>query len=266
MKKAYANTRHGQVHLRQLPALGPEPAAGNPLVCLHPTPYSGLFYETIAPYLAQGRSVIAPDYPGYGASDVVKAEPSITQFAEAMVDALQALGAAPGYDLLGFHTGCLVAVEIAHLVPNLIEKLVLVDVPYFEPVKRSQMLAMTAPPPVISTKLSSVESAWQRNIASRWGVVGLNRSMALLAEELRTGTEVNRGFQAAFSYPCEERFASVSKSTLVIATQSSLLQPSRETSKMIRGCALQEAPEVHPPAMETGAPKIAELALNFLKA
>ena len=241
---------------------------GTPVVCLHPTPYSGLFYETIAPRLARGRVVIAPDYPGYGGSDAGGELPSITDFAEAMCDALhgidEGLGISGPFNLFGFHTGCLVAVEMSLLEPGLVGKLVLVDVPYFEPRKRTELHAMTTAPPVFSVDVACLEKSWERNVGARMDTQPLARSLEMFTEELRAGERVNRGFHAAFTYECEAAFAAVEKSVQVIATHSSLLEASRVSAGLIPGCVWRECPEVEAPAMETGARTLATAALEFL--
>jgi pimeloyl-ACP methyl ester carboxylesterase len=267
MRKIYADSRIGQIHIRYTGANGKEIAA--PIVCLHPTPYSGLFFETIAPYLSVDRQVIAPDYPGYGGSDAGSEQPSIREFADAMCDALRSMMDNPGFegpfDLFGFHTGCLVATEMSLIDPDLVGHLVLVDVPYFKAEKRKELHAMTTVPPVFSAEVSCLEKSWERNVGSRWDTQPLGRSLEIFTEEMRAGEGVNRGFHAAFTYLCDEAFAAVSKPTLVIATNSSLLEASRASSALIPGCRLRECPEVEAPAMEVGAQVIAEAAIEFLE-
>ena len=66
IEKSYLRTDAGQVHVRTLNASGSESAPA--LICLHPSPYSGCYFETVMPLLNDGRRVVAPDYPGYGSS------------------------------------------------------------------------------------------------------------------------------------------------------------------------------------------------------
>ena len=110
------------------------------LLLLHPMPHDGSFFTTIAPFLAAGRTVIAADYPGYGRSDPFGETPSISVYAEAMIDTIRARNTQGRADLLGFHTGCLVATEMALSYPDEIHRTVQVDVPYFLEEKRQQML------------------------------------------------------------------------------------------------------------------------------
>ena len=129
IRKGYVGTDFGQVHYREL---GPSVAAERrPLVCLHPAPSSGLYFTTVMPLLNENRRVIAPDYPGYGGSDAVTTPPAIADYAGAMLDVAAELVTGRSVDLLGFHTGCLVAVEMALAAPERVRRIVLCDVPYF---------------------------------------------------------------------------------------------------------------------------------------
>jgi pimeloyl-ACP methyl ester carboxylesterase len=111
-----------------------EPANGatkTPLILLHPLPHSGSFFAAIAPLLAVDRFVFAPDYPGYGASWPLEGPPTISLYAQSVMEAWQAQEISQKPDLFGFHTGCLVAPELALSCPDEVGRLVLVDVPYF---------------------------------------------------------------------------------------------------------------------------------------
>ena len=110
------------------------------LFLLHPMPHDGSFFSVIAPLLAGGRTVIAPDYPGYGKSDPVRGEPTIRLYAEAMIDTIRARDTRGRVDLFGFHTGCLVETEMSLEFPDEVHRLVQVDVPYFGKDKREELL------------------------------------------------------------------------------------------------------------------------------
>lgn len=72
------------------------------------------------------------------------------------------------------------------------------------------------------------------------------------------------GFIAAFNYPSEERFFKIKHDTLVIATDSVMLDTSRAAARAIRKSELLEFPEVNPPALENGAAVISNATLEFL--
>jgi pimeloyl-ACP methyl ester carboxylesterase len=130
-------SRYGEIHWREW-KLGE--SSQPDLVLLHPLPHGGDFFGTIAPLLAHGRAVIAPDYPGYGHSDPIGFTPSICVYAQAVMDARRSCKRPGAADLLGFHTGCLVGVELSLQYPRDVRRLVQIDVPFFEPRERKTML------------------------------------------------------------------------------------------------------------------------------
>lgn len=191
------------------------------LILLHPLPHAGSFFSVIAPYLAAGRTVLAPDYPGYGRSDPLSEIPSIAIYAEAMIDVLRGRDTKGAVDLFGFNAGCLVAAEMSLRYPQEVHRQVQVDVPFFTPVERR--------------KMAGEDSA-------------------------------NGGSMAVFSYASEERYPRIVHETLVIATDSSLLEPSREAARSIPGSVLREFPRIHEPVLTNGAAKISKTALEFFGA
>ena len=120
-RKIYANTRFGQMHLRIWGNGATAPATC--VVCLHPVPYSGRYFDTFAAVLADSVVVIAPDMIGYGGSTNIPAPISIADHAAAVADALESLREAGFRDTdfvpLGFHTGSAVGGELAIRQPSL---------------------------------------------------------------------------------------------------------------------------------------------------
>ena len=264
MRRRYADTGLGQVHLRTLAPSGQ--ASQPPLVCLHPIPYSGLYFTTIAPLLADRRAVIAPDYPGYGGSDAVTDRPSIADYAAAMLQALaprdgQAWGPV---DLMGFHTGCLVAAEMALARPERVGRIVMIDAPVFEAAERAAMYDRATAQPAITETLDSLAPVWDTNVAKRLGSMPLMRAFALFVEQLRSGGRAAHGFHAAFTYSGENRLHRLTGSVLVIATRSGLLEPTRRAARRIPGARLVERLDIERAVLEEGAQAIAADVLGFL--
>jgi len=262
MKRSYAQSRFGQIHVYQLEAQGRKNSP--PLILLHPMPYSGLHYATIAPYLNRERDVIAPDFPGYGGSDKLAEKPSINDFAVAMIDVLADMGISEPCDFFGFHTGCLVATEISLIKPEIVRKLVLVDVPYFEKQKREELYDQVISFVPISTDFKCLETAWQFSITKQIGNVPLERSFELFVEQLRAGNGRTFGYHAAFTYPCEEKFPQIEHPTLVIATKSGLFEETHMAAKKVPDCTLEELLDIEYIAMDIGAKPISKLTLDYL--
>lgn len=251
IRKTYADTPYGQVHVRTVAAANGETKPA--LVCLHPVPSSGLYFTTAMPMLNDGRRVIAPDYPGYGGSDELTDDASIAAYAKAT---LQAVAADEPIDILGFHTGCLVAVEMALRAPTSIRRLVLCDIPYFTGETQQQLAGKMSTPMPIGSELESIAGPWKFNIESRIAAVPLPRAIELFAEHMRVGANDARGFVAAFAYDCAANFAKLQADTIVLATQSGLHAPTVEAAAQISGASFVDVAEVSSAVFESGSTAI----------
>jgi len=101
------------------------------ILFLPPAPHTGAFFDTVRNRLSD-LDTRAATYPGYG--NVPKTHISIPAYAESV------LANAKGATLVGFHTGCLVAIEAA-LQNKDIGPLILVDVPYFDAATKEKYAA-----------------------------------------------------------------------------------------------------------------------------
>ena len=111
MRRRYVDVGDRQVHVG---IVGPEPAGAvaRPLVLLHQTPRSIDEFAEVAPLLAADRTVVAVDLPGMGASDPPAGAVSIEAMAAGVIGAIEGLGI-ERCDLVGHHTGGVVALEVA---------------------------------------------------------------------------------------------------------------------------------------------------------
>lgn len=199
------------------------------LVCLHPMPYSGAFFAMAAPWLGLRRDLFCPDYPGFGKSEPLPGDWSIEAWADAVGDTLDAFGVSGTVDVLGFHTGCLVGPALALSHPGRVRRLVLVDVPYFDPEQREALAEKTAN-------------------AARY----VGKPVAI------------RGFRTAFAYDPITSFKQLEHPTLVIGTDSSLHGPSEAAARAIQGAQFLGREDLSAPVFETGAAAIAECVDAFL--
>ncbi len=254
IERRYHACRFGELHVRRLPAR--DAATHPPLLCLHPSPHSGAYFATVMPLLNRARDVIAPDYPGYGGSSPPPAPPSIDDYAVAMLELLDDMEVAR-VDALGFHTGCLVAAETALQGPARIERLVLVDIPYFTGSERDELYARTAVPRPLNADPSCLASEWETNVTQRLDAMSLARAIELFVESLRAADRSHWGFHAAFTYPSDERLPSVMTPTHVIATQSGLLDATRRAARALPDVRLIERLDIVRAVFEEGASRIA---------
>ena len=263
-RKCYVDTDYGQVHLVVHAAR--QQAKYPPLICLHPIPYSGIYFNTLVPRINAQREIIVPDYPGYGASDFYRETPSVNDYAMATGQAVAALNLPGAVDLLGFHIGALVALEFSLCFPELSRRLALVDVPYFKPEERAAMLRKFGlKKEKFSEDPDCLAQAWNFNVTRQLEAVPLARSFELFVEQLRAGENANNGYYAAFTWPCEARFPETSAQCLVVATNAGLYAYSVEAAGLIPGCELAELPAITRAVFETGAEEIATLTNTFLE-
>lgn len=256
MRKYYGNTRFGQVHARLHESDGDETSV--PLVCLHPSPFSGLYFSTVIPLLNTNRLVVAPDYPGYGGSDGLASPPTIADYAQAMLEFLDDTGITSPVDLLGFHTGCLVGAEMAHLDADRIRRIVFCDVPYFTSEQQDAMREKVTQAMPVTAELDSLAGPWAFNVGNRINDIPLARAFELFTEHLRAGTRDYYGFAAAFSYDCVKRLSALRADSVCLATQSGLHDPTEAAAAAIPGARFVDVPEVSTAVFESSAEAIAK--------
>lgn len=263
IRKGYSDGPFGQVHWRMIDSRGRRIQPD--LYCLHPAPFSSLAYTAIMPELAAGRRVIAPDFPGYGGSDPGALEPAIADYAEAMIAVMADLSPVDPIDLTGFHTGNLVATDIAEKAPDRVRRLALVDIPAFDPATRDKYHAMAARPFVISPDLDSLAQPWERGITKRWDSQSPERCFAMFTEQLRPGKYMHSAFHAAFTYDIEQHLPRVSHPTLAIATKSMLHDATRYAAELIPGARLVERPDITRAVLDEAADITAAAIRAFLE-
>lgn len=262
IRKGYSDGPFGQVHWRML---APEGAPTQPdLYCLHPAPFSGLAFTTIIPHLVRGRRVFAPDYPGYGGSDPFKEEPTIEEYAAAIMVVIGDQSGGAPVDLMGFHTGNLVAAEMALTAPGKIGRLSLIDVPAFDAETSAKFRAASAKTFEITPDLFCLEGPWERGMTKRIDSQGPERSFEMFTEQLRPGRLMNKAFHAAFSYDVDARLPAVTHETLILASQSGLLGATRHAAEIMPSAALVERLDIKRAVLDEAAEITAAEILKFL--
>lgn len=138
MRRAYADTRHGQIHLRDSGGSGPV------LMLLHMTPLSGAMFEPVAPAFA-GVRLLLPDLPGYGCSDPRGEAWTMADWADGLADLLDELGLGRAA-VYGAHVGAAVALELAARHPQRVARLIVDGLPFPTPALRAAFAAIGAAP------------------------------------------------------------------------------------------------------------------------
>jgi len=234
----------GQIHMWLA-----EPASGpgdkTPLVCLHQSPTSGAYYKEFQAVMAEDRLVICPDTPGYGGSTAPDFIPSMEEYGAAMNEAMINLGYGPDnpIDVLGFHTGNFVAMEMALQNPGLIRKMVMPGIPYFAPDERPMRRDMYANPRPYFTDPDYFREQYLNSVFNRDNGVAKERQLEMFTERLRSGVKSHFGFVSVFAYKPEEKFAALTHPVLLPILNETLAEPTRVSSKMIPNTTLVEMPD-----------------------
>ncbi|WP_339693563.1 alpha/beta fold hydrolase [uncultured Parasphingorhabdus sp.] len=83
--------------------------SGPPLLMVHQSPRSSKEYEALMQKWAKHFTCIAPDTPGFGQSDPLPGKPEINEYADALIEFLDALGVKK-CAAYGFHSGGIILV------------------------------------------------------------------------------------------------------------------------------------------------------------
>ena len=262
-RRAYADTRLGQMNLHLWP--GPATAGAATVVCLHPIPYSGRYFDAFAAELSQHCSVVAPDLVGYGSSAELAEPATLEDHAAAVADALQDQGIAR-YMPLGFHTGSAVAGELALARPTRVERRAFITYPLLDEDERAKQLHGLGRTPLSGEDLQCLSRRWRFTVNSRAAGVPLDRALVNFTEELRAGDKAWFGFHSMFSYKPEERLPKIGQPTLVLNIEGSLKDATRAAAELLPAPSYNEFSSMSRGIFELHAGKLAAAIHSFLEA
>jgi pimeloyl-ACP methyl ester carboxylesterase len=166
--------------------------------------------------------------------------------------------------LTGFHSGALVAIDMAQSFSEQVAGLVLVDVPVFAGPDMASLRDSLTLPPQYLTQEDPLNGLFQSMVIDRLAHVPYDRAFDLFIDFISAGENRNAGYHAAATYEVEAACRQVQKPTLVIATQSSLRDGTLQTADWIPDATLVERDDVMAPAFERGAEVIATLVSDFV--
>jgi len=208
--RAFADLSVGQLHYAQCGDAG-APA----VLLLHQSPRSWAEYRAVLPLLGGRYRAIAMDTAGFDDSSDGGVPASISQWARVACELLDALNIRQA-DVVGHHTGGVVAIELAAAFPDRVRGLVLSSTPYTNEAFR---IARAQRPPIDevapSDDGSHLAALWQK----RQGFYPPGRPdllEAFVLDALKVGPRVEEGHRAVASYRMEERIGRVMQPTLII--------------------------------------------------
>jgi len=243
----------------------PRVAGRPPVLLLHPSPYSGAYYADLMRILSRDRQAIAIDTPGFGASAAPPAPVELPDYAAAMAQALEALDLPKtGVDVLGFHTGAMIAVELALQRPDQVRRLVLAGLPFYGSEAREaayQKMARAAP---IEEDGRHLLTYWNIIVRQRHPNLSLARAQQRFNDFAPSFPNGWRAYHALYRYPADERIGLIRHPVLLLLIHEVLLQATLDAAPFFQRCQRIDLPQLGKNAFDLGADVIANAMRAFL--
>ena len=264
--KAYIDLDWGQIHrLQAAPSLVTEPT----LVCFPPNPFSGNYYRLLMASLALDRTVVALDYPGLGQSDPSTTWRTVGDLAEIMIDAIESARLTDeqhqSIDVCGYHTGAMVAAEVAIRRPDLVRRVILIGVPYFaDPAENDAELQNVMQDRPLPTELAALESSWRFTMTDRHPDVVLERAYNNFLESAAAWRARAPVYRALHGYAAADRAGLVTQPALVLNPHGGLKTHTRAYAQLIQDVSLVELPHLSYGVFDVAPEQIADIMLEYL--
>ena len=263
-RRAYVDGPFGQIHLR---LAGDLTGAAPPLVCFHMSPMSSHTFERFADRMAaRGRGVIAIDTPGFGMSDAPAEAPAIADYARGMIAAIDALDIAGPVDLMGYHTGSMIACELAATRPERVRRLVLVAAPIFTDDERAALIAHYQEEPVTAdgAHLLKIWRGFHHHFAKAGAP--LAQIADAFPERLLGRDTAWWGHAAAFGFASDLRLPQIAQPILVLQPGDDLEAETRRAAPLLRNGRIAELPDWGHGFLDLHTEAAARLIESFLDA
>ena len=231
-KKNYSNGLYGQLHYRQSLA---NIDTNESLFCFHMSPYSSFVYENFLSETATiHKSVVAIDTPGFGNSDPTLQPPTIEDYADAMIHFAEDLKI-KSLNIMGYHTGSKIALEVANKKPELINKVILISAPIFNQEEvndfKSHYLNKDK---ILKSDGSHLQDAW--NEVLHWSMKG--RSIEHISETFHARLINPKiswwGHNAAFNYNSAEAISKIDSPMLILNPGDDLYELTPRAQKYLQ--------------------------------
>ena len=256
--RAYATAAGGQIHYRQA---GPE-GARSPLLLIHPSPSSSFVYEPLMADLGRDRLVIAPDLPGHGMSDVPPDAPTIGEYAATLL-ALEATLGLGMFDILGYHTGGLIAAEMARQ-QTAVRKVIMISALIFTDEERARLKAGAASRSV-DDRASVFGQQWLNFRTNFWRMGNDDaRTWNLYLEAQRNPQSSAWGQQAAAAYDLAAVLHGLSQPVLVLNPEDDLRERTNRVGPAIKNGKVMDLPGWTHGFVDSKVPETAKIVRDFL--
>ena len=195
------------------------------------SPLSKPLYKNMAE-MAADRFAVAPDTPGFGASDPPQAPvdvPTLARSVLAVADHFEL----DEFDVLGYHTGSKIAVELALQLPTRVRTVTLVSAPVYMASELEAQRAWLASPRTPVADGSHLVEQFVELV--RWLPEGTPLALAQreFAEQQRGGDAAHWGYLAAFSYDHAQALPRVQQPVLLLCPSDDLETPTLRAEPLV---------------------------------
>lgn len=272
IRRGYTACRFGHLHYR---TAGPDDetiasgiSAGQPaIVLLHQNPSSSFEYEPLIRSLATTHRVYAFDTPGHGMSDAPPAPAGMAGYAAAFSDALDALGLET-VDLYGFHTGTLLAAELAILRPEKVRRTVMTGIPMYDAPTRARKLAeakaFPAPDDDGKVILGLLQRLWTYVVTSRDSRVPLAKAVLNFADKAAVLDRSTWAYKGVWGWDFA-RLSLVPCPVLVLQPAEDLRAVSLKAAQVIPNAVVRELPDLDRDIFDIAPEILAHEIRTFLR-
>jgi pimeloyl-ACP methyl ester carboxylesterase len=258
--KHYANCQFGQLHYRR--AVPDRETTQPPLLLFHMSPYAGVIYENLLLEMGRDRVVIAVDTPGFGNSDAPPEPPSIEQYAGAMGALMDQLKYR-SVDVMGYHTGSKIALELAIQRGAQIRKVVMVSAAIWTDAELADHRAQFKKTEV-SEDGSHLVKWW--TAVHRWSMAGRTleqRAESFYARVMRPQISW-WGHNAAFNYSTSAALQKVGHEVLILNPQDDLWDFTPRAKPYLKNGRIHDLPGWSHGFLDVKTAETAALLRDFL--
>ncbi|MDX2143811.1 MAG: alpha/beta hydrolase [Rhodospirillaceae bacterium] len=236
--KHYADGRFGQIHHRRAAPVGV--STQPPLLLFHMSPYSSVIYQNFLAAMGEQRLTIAVDTPGFGNSDAPPSPPQIQDYAAAVGDMMDALKLRH-VDVMGYHTGSKIALEVAIQRPAQVRKVVMISAAIWTDEELKDHRAQFAKTE-ISEDGAHLVKWWKA--AMHWSMTGRTKEQVAEVFPARMMNPAISwwGHAAAFDYKTADALQKVSQPVLILNPQDDIWEFTPRAKKYLRNGRIHDLP------------------------
>jgi pimeloyl-ACP methyl ester carboxylesterase len=262
LKRVYAEGPSGQIHYYDAGG------GGAPLILIHQSPTSAIDFAKVFPLLAhEGFRVLALDLPGMGMSDAPPWDPTIPDYAKAVVCVLDHAGIKTA-DAFGHHTGAEVALVAAQDFPGRLRRLALYglacmtveakDALWRRIVPAEKTHGLFTPDP----EGNHLSALFQR-LAPTYGLEAANR---MVLSRMLAGERLWNGHNAALTWDIRPALAAVDNEIVFITHDGEMLDAATREARALRpACPLVVLEGRFATAMDSAPEALTAATAEFLK-